>query len=196
MKFALHENSLFAILMRSQWWVSFLIAGALTALMTTVLPEAYRLAGIIAGVPFFVTGGIAAWRQWQAPSAKRIERTLEAVRAMPWTDFSRALEQAYRRDGYDVQAVKGPAADFEIRKEWRRSLVSGKRWKVARTGIEPLRELVKAKDEHEAHDCIYIATGEITDNAREFATRHAVKLVGGAELARLMPYAGRGRKAA
>jgi restriction system protein len=196
MQWSMNENSLFAILMRSGWWWSFLIAGCTTAIMLAVLPEAYRIAGIVAGAPFIVTGCLAAWRQWKAPSAKRIERTATAVLAMPWSDFARVLSDAYRREGYEVQPVQGAAADFEISKEWRRSLVSCKRWKVARTGVEPLRDLVKAKDAREAHDCIYVAVGDITDNAREFARKNAVTLVGAPELARLLPPAKARSKAA
>jgi len=73
--------------------------------------------------------------------------------------------------------------------------VSGKRWKVARTGIEPLRDLYAAKEAREAHECLYIATGEITDNARQFAQDKQIRLVDGPELARLLPGMGRGRKA-
>jgi len=39
-----------------------------------------------------------------------------------------------------------------------------------------------------------VATGELTDNARAFAGKHAIRLVGGPELARLMPDIGRGKK--
>jgi restriction system protein len=73
-------------------------------------------------------------------------------------------------------------------------LVSCKRWKVARTGIEPLRDLYAAKDAREAHECIYIAAGEITDNARKFAAEKKMRLLYGAELAQLLPGVGGGRK--
>jgi restriction system protein len=192
MQWTMNENSLFAILLRSGFWWSFLIAGCTIGIMVALLPEPYRLAGVIAGLPFVVTGCMAAWRQWKAPSRKRIESTATQVRTMPWPDFSRALIEAYRRDGYEVQPIDGAAADLEIRKEWRRSLVSCKRWKVARTGIEPLRELVRAKEAREAHGCVYVAVGEITDNAREYAVKHSVTLVGPPELARLLGRAGLG----
>ena len=194
MKWQMNENSLFAILLRSPWWISFAIAGALTAGALALVPEEYRVFALVTGAPFVVIGGIAAWKQFQAPSEARIGRTLDAVRAMSWPDFARALEMAYRAEGYEVAAVSGGAADFTIRKEWRTALVSCKRWKVARTGVEPLRELQAAKETHAAHDCIYVAIGEVSDNARAFAVKHAIKLVGGAELARLMPTAGRGGK--
>jgi len=197
MKWQMNDNSLFAILLRSPWWISFAVAAALTAAGLALMPEEYRLFALVTGAPFVVIGCIAAWKQFQAPSEARIDRTLAAVRAMSWPDFARALEAAYRADGYEVAAVSGGgAADFTIRKEWRTALVSCKRWKVARTGVEPLRDLQAAKEAHAAHDCIYVAIGEVSDNARAFAARHAIKLVGGAELARLMPAAGRGGKAA
>jgi hypothetical protein len=65
---------------------------------------------------------------------------------MSWNDFAAALETGFKRDGYDVHRLAGPAADFEIAKEGRRAVVSGKRWKVVATGVEPLRELEGAKN--------------------------------------------------
>ena len=195
MKWQMNENSLFAILLRSSWWVSFAIAAALTAVAVALLPEPYRFFGAVTGLPFFVIGCIAAWRQFQAPSTARIDRTVAAVRAMSWVEFSRELEAAYRRDGYDVTAVDAAAAEFRVRKEWRIALVGCKRWKAARTGIEPLQELHAAREAHGAQDCIYVTTGELTDKARAFAVKHAIRLAGGAELARLLPDAGRGKKA-
>jgi restriction system protein len=189
MQWTMNENSLFAILLRSSFLWSFLIAAVMIGVMMAVLPEAYRMVGVVSGLPFFAIGCMAAWRQLRAPSAARIEQTAQAVRAMSWSEFRAALSDAYRREGYDVQSIEG-GADFELRKEWRRSLVSCKRWKVGRTGVEPLRDLVKAKEAREAHDCIYVAVGDISDNAREFAKTNAVALVGPAELARIMPQRG------
>ena len=194
MQWTMNENSLFAILLRSSFLWSFMIAAVMIGAMLALLPEAYRIVGVVSGLPFIVIGCMAAWRQLRAPSAARVARTAEAVRAMSWNEFRTALSEGYRRAGYDVQPAEGPA-DLELRKEWRRSLVSCKRWKVGRTGVEPLRDLVKAKEAREAHDCMYVAVGEISDNAREFAKQNAIALIGPAELARIMPQRG-SRKAA
>jgi restriction system protein len=191
----MNENSLFAILLRSSWWISFAIAGAVTAVAIALLPEAYRIFGTVTGLPFLVIGCIAAWKQFQAPSIARIDNTLAAVRAMSWVEFSRVIEAAYRRQGYGVSAVSGTAATFEITKEGRTALVSCKRWKVAHTGVESLHDLYVMKETRNAHECIYVAAGEITDNARAFAIKHAIKLVGGPELARLLPGEGCSKKA-
>jgi len=195
MKWEMNENSLFATLLRSQWWISVAIAVGLSSAALALLPEAYKVAGLVTGLPFLVIGGMAGWRQFKAPSHSQVDKTLDAVRAMTWGDFANVLEEGYRRDGYEVSRVNGAAADFEMKKDWRTFLVSGKRWKVARTGIEPLRDLYAAKEAREAHECLYIATGEITDNARQFAQDKQIRLVDGPELARLLPGMGRGRKA-
>jgi restriction system protein len=195
MNWKLNDDSLFAILLRSSWWISFLIAGAVTAAAVALLPEPYKLYGIPSGLPFWVIGCMAAWKQLQAPSATRIDNTLAAVRAMSWAEFSRAIEAAYQRQGYGVTAVSGSAANFEITKEGRTALVSCKRWKVARTGVEPLHDLHAMREARNAHECIYVAAGDFSDNARSFAVKHRIRLVGGPELARLMPGEGKARKA-
>jgi len=194
MNWKMNENSLFAILLRSSWWISFAIAGTLTAVAIALLPPAYRIFGTVTGLPFLVIGCIAAWKKFQAPSRARVENTLATVRAMSWGEFSRAIEAAYRREGYGVRAVSGAAANFEITKEGRTALVNCKRWKVAQTGVEALYDLHAMKEARNAHECIYMTAGEITDNARAFAIKHAVKLVGGPELAQLLPGEGRSKK--
>ena len=191
MKFQMAKNSLFAVLLRSPWWISFLIAAGVTGLAKAIMPSIPIEYSIFAGLPFLVIGTVAAWRQLRAPSAGRVARTLEAVRAMSWPDFSSALEDAFRKDGYNVSRIDGAAADFELTKAGRTALVACKRWKVARTGVEPLRDLYAAKDAREANDCIYVATGEITDGARKFAGEKRIRLVDAMELAKLLPRAGR-----
>ena len=194
MNWTMSENSLFAILLRSSWWISFAIAGTVTAVAIALLPEAHKILGTVTGLPFVAIGCIAAWKSFRAPSRVRIENTLAKVRAMSWSEFSRAVEAAYRREGYGVRAVSGAAADFEITREGRTALVNCKRWKAAQTGVEALNDLHALKESRNAHQCIYMAAGEITDNARAFAIKHAIKLVGGAELAQLLPGDGRSKR--
>lgn len=187
----MHENSLFAILLRSPWWISIAIAGGIVALVKFALPAVPIAYAVVAALPFIVIGAVAGWRQLRAPSAARVGNTVEALRAMSWGDFSTALEEAFRRDGYTVSRLPGGAADFELTRAGRVSLVACKRWKVARTGVEPLRELWEARRAREAYECLYIATGELSDGARKFAVEKNVRIVHGAELAKLLPQVGR-----
>ena len=186
MKFPIAKNSLFAVLLRSPWWISIAIAAGIVAVARLVLPELYAFA-FFAALPFIVIGCVAGWRQLRAPSAARVAGTLEAVRAMSWGDFSSALTDAFRDDGYAVSPPTGAAADFELAKAGRISLVACKRWKAARTGVDPLRDLYEATRTREAHECIYVATGEITDGARAFALERNIRVIHGAELAKLLP---------
>lgn len=190
MQWTMNENSLFAILLRSRWWLSFAIAIAITAVAVALLPVPYTAAGWLMGIPFAVIGSIAAWRQWQLPSSARIERVVAAAQAMSVAEFKRALIDGFRGDGFEVDATVGGGYDFTVRKGYRRAVVACRRFKVARTGVEPLREVVTARDAVDAQDAVYVALGEVTDQARSFAERHSIRLVDGAELARLLPTKG------
>jgi restriction system protein len=180
------DNSAFAMLSRAPWWVSVLIAGAAFMLARHFVPDVYA---IFVPLPFYVTGGYAAWRQLRVPSGARIARTLEALRVLSADEFTRALEEAYRREGYTVARIGGGKADLELTRGARTTLVACRRWKAQRTGVEPLRELDAERHAREAHECAYVAVGEITDTARAFAAEKSIRLVGGAELARLAPRA-------
>ena len=148
------------------------------------IPEPYA---VFIALPFIVIGCVAGWRQLRAPSAERTAGTLESLRTLSWDEFSGALENAFRRDGYDVSRPGIAGADLELTKSGRVSLVGCKRWKVARTGVEPLRELDAVRQAREAHECIYVAAGEITDPARAFAAEKRIRLLHDAELASLLP---------
>lgn len=177
------KNSLFAILLRSPWWISVAVAGGVFAAARLLLPPLY--AGFVA-LPFAVIAGYAAWRQFRAPSAARVAGTLETIRSAGWAEFSAALADAFRRDGYTVNRLHGADADFELIRSGRIALVGCKRWKAARTGVEPLRELHDAMRARDSHECIYVAAGEITENARTFAAEKSIRVLHDAELAVLL----------
>ena len=54
------ENSLFAILLRNPWWVSFGIVGVFVLGSTALLPKDYVAVGIMGAFPFLVIGSMAA----------------------------------------------------------------------------------------------------------------------------------------
>lgn len=178
-----NENSLFAFLLRSQWWVSGLIALAVVGLLRFLMPTMYAVA---AALPFIGIAVFVAWKQLRAPSGRRIAAALQRLRAMPWNEFVGAVAAAYARAGYEVQRLDGGQADFELARGGRKTLVACKRWKAVRTGIEPLRELEAARRAREAEECVYVATGEITGQARAFAAERNIRLLEGAELAKLL----------
>ena len=186
MKLKMNQNSLFAILLRSPWWVSGGIAAALFTAARIVLPEQYGPYAFFVALPFFVIAVHVAWKALRAPSESTIAATIDAVRALSWNDFSAAVEAAYQGEGYTVARLATAGADFELAKGGRTTLVSCKRWKVARTGVEPLRELDATKAAREAHEAVYIATGEVTETARNYAAEKKIQVLQDAELMSLV----------
>ena len=172
LKLQMARNSLFAVLLRSPWWVSFAIAAVMGLAAMALLPPAWRAVGVFSGFPFVVLAAMAAWKQWQLPGAARVDLTREAVSAMAWPAFSRLLEEAFQRDGYSVQRGQGNTVDFVLERQGRRTLVGARRWKQARTGLETLRALQAARDAAQATDALCIGLGPLTDAARPFAAEH------------------------
>jgi restriction system protein len=178
-------NSLFAILLRSPWWISAAVALVFGLASRAVLPEEYWALGAMGGLPFLAIGVMALWKQMRAPSPRQVEILLAEVASMSWRDFAAALEKAFARDGATVTRLEG-AADLAVSRAGRTTLVAAKRWKAARHGEEALAALHVALREHDASDGLYIALGDLSDNARRFATAHQIQVVQGAALAQLL----------
>jgi restriction system protein len=182
MKFKMHENSLFAVLGRSPWWYSALLAAGAFGGIRLFLPWEMAL---FAAAPFGVIAGYVCWKQLRAPSEGRIAKALERLAAMPREEFTAALEAGWKREGYEVSRAGGAQFDLELRRGGKVSLVVYRRWKAERTGVEPLRELHAAGRKREADEVIYVAGGEVTAQAQAFAAQNKVRMVHGADLMRL-----------
>jgi restriction system protein len=186
LKLKMAEKSLFAVLLRSPWWLSLCIAAVIGLVAAAALPQEFRIAGAVSGFPFMVIGVMAARRQWGQPSAAQVAQTLQAVSALPWPAFARVLEVAFQRDGYQVQRGAAPGVDFVLQRQGRTTLVSARRWKAARIGLEPLRELQAAREAADAQEALCIALGEFTDNTRPFVREHNITLWQSTELAQTL----------
>lgn len=185
MKFKMAPNSVFAVLLRSPWWISMLIALLVGAAAFALMPLQYRALGTMGGFPFLVVGLIALWQQSRLPSGRRSEEILRAVGAMNWPAFAVLLEEGFTRQGYRVERLQG-AADFALVRQGKTTLVAAKRWKAARPGEEALQTLQAAAQARGAGNCLYVTLGELSANAQTFARRQNVQLMQGAALAYLL----------
>lgn len=183
MKLHMAKNSLFAVLLRSPWWISAAIALAIGLSSVALLPDQLRAVGALSSLPFVVIGVMASWRQRHRPSAARIAETHAALASMAWPAFASLLEQSFRRDGYTVQPCSTTSVDFALDRKGRQTLVLARRWKSARTGLEALRTLQAAGAANDLPDLLYIGLGSLTDTARRFATEHRITVWHVAELA-------------
>ena len=180
------KNSLYAILLRTPWWTSVLIAATLGLLSFALLPAEFRVVGAISGLPFVVIAFLAARRQWRLPSATRVAETHSALSALAWPRFAELLQQSFRRDGFSVEPGDTAAVDFALERRGRRMLVCARRWKSARIGMEAVRALHTAREAADAPDALYIGLGSLTDTARSYAAEHRVAVWQSAELAQAL----------
>lgn len=184
------KRSLFSILSRSPWWLSVLIAAALFMAVRLFMPD---YAAAAATLPFLGIAGYAGWRQSRVLSPERASEALTAVRTMSWQEFAAKMEAAFRGEGYAVVALTRGGADFALRKDGRFALACCKRWKVAQTGIEPLRELLLERESAGAQECISVAAGDLSQNARQFAAQKEIRLLCDTELAQFLARAKGGK---
>lgn len=186
MKLKMAPNSLFAILLRSRWWISFAVTAVIVLLALALLPTEFKLVGALGATPFFAIGCVALVRQWNAPSPARIQALLGQASAQNWAQFSAWLEAAWRAEGYTVQRPAQGPIDFRLERAGRVALVQAKRWKAAHHGVEPLRELLAARSAAGAQDVVYVALNPLHDNARLLARDEAVVVLQDADLAGLL----------
>ncbi len=180
-------NSLFAILLRSPWWISFVIAGLIGVGASVLAPDPYKLAGALGSLPLVGVGCVAAWRQLRSPSAAQADGALAVAVNQPWRDFAATLQSAWQAGAAQVQLLPGPAADLRLTQGGRVTLVCARRWKAATHGAEPLRQLASAMQAEGAADGIYVlAQGALSDSARLFARDNNIVVLQGAALAQLL----------
>ena len=187
MKLRMSENSLFAILLRSRWWISLLIAIGIGLVAAALLPADWRVAGALSGLPFLVIAVVAARRQWNQPSAAAVQHAADTLGALPWPAFEGLLTRGFEREGYSVKALAaGRGADLELQRNGRRTLVAARRWKSARIGVEALKPLLAARDTASADAAVFIGLGELSEQARPYAAENGLQIWQAAELAKMV----------
>lgn len=192
MKLKMARNSLFAVLLRSRWWISLAIGLVLGLVAAALVPAGYRAAGLLSGAPFLVIAAMSAWQGRHRPSPAQLARATQAVSGMGWPAFAQALESAFQREGYTVQRRQGQGGDFELARQGRRTVVAARRWKSAHIGLEPLRALQAARlatrvatsAAGEVPDALFIGLGALSEPARELARVEGIAVWQAPELAR------------
>lgn len=183
MRFQPAPNSIFAILLRSPWWYALVVALLMALGLAAVMPDGWRTLGALTSFPFVVIAAIAFWRQRHRPGPAEVEAARAALAAMSWPEFATLLEQAFVRDGNRVQRLQEEACDFEVERQGRRMVVSARRWKSARTGMESLRALQAVREQRGAPDALCIALGELTEQAAPYAREQRIAVWQADELA-------------
>jgi restriction system protein len=178
----LPENSLFAILMRKDWWVSALCAVATYVLVQNFMPWGYAL---FATTPFTIITLMVIWKRIRVPSGARLERMLEKNPRPVVGGIRIEAGGRVQGRGFCRQAHQGRGG-FRAGEPGLCDAGQCAALEVARTGVEPLKELVEYGERRDARQCRYVVAGELTEQARAYAKEQGVTLIEGAELVRLV----------
>ena len=184
MAFKMAERSLFAVLLRSPWWYSALAACASIAISMVVARGQYLIFGVAVAIPFLVIATIAAFRQFQRPSKKRVLEVEEQARQMRPRAIADKIAESYVNERYRAIPSNSKAADLQLTRGSHTILVSCKRFKAATTGIEPLKQLVAAGQNVDATDYLLVAFGDISASAGDFANKNRIEIIQAESLAK------------
>jgi restriction system protein len=184
MTFKMAPNSLFAVLLRNPWWISFLIAIVISAICAVFLPKHLGLLGVMGALPFWITGAVALKRQWSAPSAAQVQAEIARVSGLSWRDFANELVTKFEKKGFLVErfsdkatkqeGAREGAADFKLVKNGQTTLVAAKRYKAATHGVEALQALVAQQAALGADRAMYVCLSGLTEQAATFAKESGV----------------------
>lgn len=183
MKWKMAENSLFAVLLRSPWWISFVLAVVVGLVARVVFPAQFATVATLSGLPFAVIGVMALRRQWGAPSAARVAALAQELQTLTWPVFADRLEAGWTRQGFQVERLPGPV-DFRLRKDGASTLVMAKRWKAGNHGVDALALLDRERKAQDARHGIYIALAPLPQPCVAFAKKNGLDLPDAAALAR------------
>ena len=182
MKWKMSDRSMFAVLLRSPWWVSFVVVAAISLASSALLPNEYKLVGALCSFPFAVIGVMAAWRQRSHLSPAQASALQSDLAKMHWREFSPLLSQAFVRQGYTVTALTNGAGDFILTHQGQTTLVCAKRWKAAAWGIDNLQTLLTESKSHSTSQLMCVSLQAIPNTLKSFATQHRVTWLTGQSL--------------
>jgi restriction system protein len=203
---ARRRESLADVLMVLPWWVSVVVAAAAYALLAFAAPRylqanpyaaglsaaSKNYAALVAGV-FLLIGFLSFVRALLIKRKFDALAGIEQVRQLPWRQFESIVGDAFRRRGYSVKenAVDGPdgGIDLVLHKDGAKFYVQCKQWKQTKVGVKPLREFYGVISAGDAAGGFFVASGEYSEDARQFAQKCAIELIDGPALAKMIAQA-------
>ena len=100
------------------------------------------------------------------------------------------MEAVYQQQGYAVERRGGAnpdgGIDLVVSKGGIRSAVQCKHWKSWKVGVKQIRELLGALADNGIQNGIFVTLQQYTQEAREFAAKNRIQLVGQRELMEML----------
>lgn len=106
----------------------------------------------------------------------------EALEGMSWRQFEMLVGEVFRRKGFKVEERGGSSPDGGVDLALQLGndlyLVQCKQWKAMRVGVATVRELYGVMAAEHAVGGFVVASGDFTEDARQFAEGRSIELVG------------------
>lgn len=200
---AKRRESIVDVLLVLPWWASVIVAATAYVLLAFVAPAHFGGSQFTAGIApvaktyapfvsgFFLLIGVLSFIRSNFIRRKFNDlESIERVRQLPWRQFESIVGEAFRRRGYAVveNAVEGPdgGIDLVLRKGDAKFYVQCKQWKQIKVGVKPIRELYGVIAAGGAAGGFFVASGEYTQEAREFARKCGIEIVDGTTLTEMI----------
>lgn len=161
----------------------------LNSIAANVGPQLWQILAMfgqyILPVACLMGAGLSAYGRYQRNALHQdvshvpSRRTLES---MSWRQFEMLVGEVFRRKGFKVEERGGSGPDGGVDLALRLGsdlyFVQCKQWKVTRVGVATVRELYGVMAAEHAVGGFVVASGDFTDDARQFAEGRSIELVG------------------
>ncbi len=172
------------------WWVSFTLAVIVFAIAPLVVPSPLR--GVVMPIAFFFLclSALSVFRSLKSAWVLDRQNSLDSILNLSSKEFENLLGEAYRRHGYKVEETLTTAADGGVDLVLRRKsdviLVQCKRFREKPVPVQTIRELYGVLHDRHATGAKLVTTSTFTPDAKAFAARKPIELIGKHELLRLI----------
>lgn len=129
--------------------------------------------------------GLSAYGRYQRNTLQREVAHVpsrKALEGMSWRQFEMLVGEVFRRKGFKVEELGGSGPDGGVDLALRLGndlyLVQCKQWKAMRVGVATVRELYGVMAAEHAVGGFVVASGDFTEDARQFAEGRSIELVG------------------
>lgn len=180
------------------WWASLVAAFIVYALLKFFLADMVSspaLRGVAIGlqssaemlvIPFYFIAMIFAFKQFRRRKLLDIQAGIESVRAMSWKAFEMMVGEIYRRQMYYVEehgnANPDGSIDLLLFKGGHKFIAQCKYWRNIQIDVSLVQELYEIMATEKADGCVFVSSGDYTQEALAFVNGKPIELVNGTRL--------------
>lgn len=184
-------DDLMDVFSRLPWWTG-VPAVVLTYVGVTfavgqfplLAPSKRTLATVVAGL-IALTAILGQVLKRRRRGILRLGSTLEGIRSLSWHRFEELVQEAFRREGFQVRPTASGAdggVDLVLRKGNETTFVQCKAWRSRQVGVVLLRELFGVVAAEGADAGVVVTSGRFSKPALEFADGKRLRLIDGQQL--------------